>query len=87
MIYDYGDCDICGTSMVERQITQAFSAKGEMVVIEEIPAGVCPQCGGKVVRADIGQWVAGIVSNPAKLAQAPRINVPVFRYEPLEPVG
>jgi YgiT-type zinc finger domain-containing protein len=87
MSYDYGECEICDTPMVERHITQAFSIKGRMVVIEDIPAGVCPQCGEKVVQADIGRWVAEIVSNPEKLSQAPTIPVPVFRYAAMETAG
>lgn len=87
MSYDYGACDICDTPMVERYITQAFSIKGKMIVIEDIPAGVCPQCGEKIVRADIGQWVDETMGNPEKLAQARKISVPVFRYETLETTG
>ncbi len=87
MSYDYGECEICDTPMVERDITQAFSIKGKMVVIEDIPVGVCPQCGEKIVRADIGHWVAEIIGNPEKLAQAPTISVPVFRYEAMETTG
>ncbi|MEW5987269.1 MAG: YgiT-type zinc finger protein, partial [Chloroflexota bacterium] len=49
--YDYGECDICGTLMQEKCITQDFWIRGELIVVENVPAGVCPQCGEKIVKA------------------------------------
>ncbi len=47
--YDYGKCQACGEPMVEQQIKQDFWIKGDLIAIEDMPAGVCPQCGEKVV--------------------------------------
>jgi YgiT-type zinc finger domain-containing protein len=60
--YDYGKCQVCGEQMVERQIKQDFWVKGDLIVIEDVPAGVCPQCGEKVVRADVGRRIATIIA-------------------------
>jgi YgiT-type zinc finger domain-containing protein len=43
--YDYGECQTCGERMEERQIKQDFWIKGKLIVIEDVPAGVCPRCG------------------------------------------
>src|SRR5437899_1886346 len=57
-LYDYGKCHVCGERMEERLIKQEFWIKRKLIVVEDIPAGVCPQCGEKVVRANIGRLIA-----------------------------
>lgn len=41
--YDYGKCQVCGEQMQEQRVNQDFWLKGELVVIESVPAGVRPQ--------------------------------------------
>ena len=65
--YDYGKCQVCGEQMVERQIKQDFQVKGDLIVIEDVPAGVCPQCGGKVVRADVGRQIATLIAGEERV--------------------
>ena len=78
--YDYGKCHVCGEQMKEKHIKQDFWIKGDLIVIEEVPAGVCPQCGEKIVKADVGQQLATLVENFKRLRKARTINVPVIRY-------
>lgn len=79
--YDYGRCDVCDTLMVEKQIKQDFWIRGELIVIENIPVGVCPQCGEKVVRAEIGQLAIKLIEDSDKIAKAPRISVPSIKFD------
>jgi YgiT-type zinc finger domain-containing protein len=67
--------------MHEQTIKQDFWIRGELLVIEEVPAGVCPQCGAKVVNAEVGRHIAELLSNAARIATAPRMAVPVVRFE------
>ena len=53
-MHDSGDCHVCGERMEEKRIRQDFWIKGKLIVVQRIPTGVCPQCGEKVVKADIG---------------------------------
>jgi YgiT-type zinc finger domain-containing protein len=53
--YDYGKCQVCGEKMKEKRIKQDFWLRGKLIVVESVPAGVCSQCGEKVVKADIGR--------------------------------
>lgn len=80
-IYDYGQCHVCGEQMTEKQINQEFWIKGSLIVIESIPAGVCTQCGEKVVKADIGQQIGSLLTKTNKLQPARNINVPVFEFK------
>ena len=79
--YDYGKCDICDTLMVEKHIKQDFWIRGELIVIENLPVGVCPQCGEKVVRAEIGQLAIKLIEDSDKIAKAPRISVPSIKFD------
>ncbi|MCX6584356.1 MAG: YgiT-type zinc finger protein [Candidatus Aminicenantes bacterium] len=80
-MYDYGQCDICNTLMTEVVIRQDFWIKNKLVVIENIPAGVCPQCGEKIVNADVGKQIARILKDKNRISKAPTIPVPIVHYE------
>ena len=79
--YDYGRCDVCDTPMVEKHIKQDFWIREELIVIENLPVGVCPQCGEKVVRAEIGQLAIKLIEDSDKIAKAPRISVPSIKFD------
>ena len=78
--YDYGVCHVCGEQMQERPINQDFWIKGNLIVIENVPAGVCPQGGEKVVNARVGQQIAALIANLNQLPQERTINVPVISF-------
>jgi YgiT-type zinc finger domain-containing protein len=76
----YGRCDICGHQMNEERINQSFWLKGKLVVIESVPAGVCPQCGEKIVKADVGRQLANLIQNLRRVPNRKTMTVPVVRY-------
>ncbi len=78
--YDYGKCHVCGEQMEEKRINQDFWLKGKLVVIESVPAGDCPQCGEKIVKADVGRELASLIQNLKRLPKRKTISVPVLRY-------
>ncbi len=78
--YDYGECEVCGTHMEERLIKQDLWIKGELIVVDNVPAGVCPRCSEKVVKADVGLWIAKLLEDPERIANAPKICVPSIKY-------
>ena len=78
--YNYGECEICNTHMQEKHIKQDFWIRRELIIVEDIPAGVCPQCGEKVVKADVGRWIASLLDNSELIAKAPRITVPIIKH-------
>ena len=79
--YDYGECEICNTPMQEKYIKQDFWIRWELIVVEDVPAGVCPQCGEKVVKANVGRWIAKLLENTERIANAPRISVPAINFD------
>lgn len=78
--YDYGKCHVCGERMEERQIKQDFWIRGKLIVIEGVPSGVCPQCGEKVVRADVGRRIAALIENSNRLPKGRVVSVPVIQF-------
>ncbi len=79
--YDYRKCHVCGEQMREQRVKQDFWVKGKLIVIESVPAGVCPQCGEKVVKADVGRHLASLIGDLPRLRSRKTISVPVIRYE------
>jgi len=78
--YDYGECHICGGRMAERRVKQEFWIEGQLILIEDVPAGVCPRCGEKVVKADVGRWIAALIEDSKRLRKARTIRVPVIKF-------
>lgn len=50
-------------------------------MVQDVPAGVCPQCGEKVVTADVGRWLAELLESSDRIAKAPRISVPSIIFD------
>jgi YgiT-type zinc finger domain-containing protein len=80
-LYDYGKCHVCETPMMEKIIQQDFWIKNKLIVIEKIPAGVCPQCGEKIVNAEVGKHIAKLITDNNRIKIAPTISVPIIKYE------
>jgi YgiT-type zinc finger domain-containing protein len=66
--------------MAERRVKQELWIRGKLIVIEGVPAGVCPQCGEKVVQADVGRAIAALVEDSKQLRKARTIAVPVIKF-------
>ena len=79
-MYDYGECHVCGEWMEEKRVKQDFWIKGKLIVIDGVPAGVCPQCGEKVVKADVGLRLEALIEDSKGLRKARTIRVPVVRF-------
>jgi YgiT-type zinc finger domain-containing protein len=79
--YDYGECEICDTSLQEKKIKQDFWIQGKLIIVENVPAGVCPKCGERVVRAEVGRWIAKLIQDSDRIAKAPKISVPAIRFD------
>lgn len=80
-MYDYGQCDVCNTPMVEKTVQQDFWIKDKLIVIEKVPAGVCPQCGEKIVNSEVGERIARLLGDRSRIDNAPTVSVPFLEYE------
>lgn len=73
----YGDCYYCGGKVTERKVIVDFRWKGELTVIEDVPAGVCGQCGEKYFTSETSNQLDKLVQSRHK---ATTISVPVKRF-------
>lgn len=80
-MYDYGNCHVCSTALEEKTIHQDFWVKDKLIVIDNVPAGVCPQCGEKVVNAEVGEKISKILGDAQRIKHAPTITVPLIHYD------
>ena len=75
--YKHGECAVCDGKLEAKLIKQDFWIRGKLVVIDNVPAGVCPRCGAKVVGAEVGKRIAEVLASPKKWSKASIIRVPV----------
>ena len=70
----YSDCFFCGGKVDEKLITREVRWKGKLFIIEKVPAGVCNQCGEKVIKPNNAKAIDKIIqqkSKPIKTVQIP----------------
>jgi len=46
-------CEYCGGPIVEKRVTLHRKARGRYVLIENVPAGVCTECGTRYYAANV----------------------------------
>ena len=46
-------CEYCGGNIVEKHVTLHRKIKGKYVLIEDVPAGVCQECGTRYYAANV----------------------------------
>lgn len=78
MMYDF-TCQHCAGTVRERRVErEALRHKGTFVILEDVPIGVCDQCGARYFDASILRRVAQIGRGTVP---APRtLEIPVDRY-------
>ncbi len=74
-------CDLCG-GVLETHVTDfEFRRGGQRIVVEDVLADVCQQCGEKYIDAEtmrqIERIVAQAISQPVRY-----LNIPVYKFEP-----
>ncbi len=46
-------CEYCGGNLVEKRVTWHRKVKGHYVLIENVPVGVCIECGTRYFAANV----------------------------------
>lgn len=75
----YADCFYCGGLVEEQAITREIRWHGQLIVFENVPMGVCTQCGEKFLRPDVAKSMDAVIE--AKRKPVRTLEVPVFEYE------
>lgn len=79
MKHQYDDCYFCGGVVEERLLPREIRWKGELLVFENVPMGVCAQCGEKFLRPEVAKTIdvaLEVTKRPSRVLQ-----VPVYQYQ------
>lgn len=69
---------LCKGTMEEKTISLDLRVDGELVVIENVPALVCSNCGEAVVTPEVGRKIEKLVRQTGTKTKARTISVPVM---------
>ncbi len=72
-------CDICGKSGARiRRVTRSYGKGENLLVIENVPVVVCPNCGESYLTADTLYEVERLKLHRKKVSQERRVAVVAF---------
>jgi len=71
-------CEYCGGKIVEKRVTLHRKVKGEYVLIENVPAGVCVECGTRYFAANVLKTIEECVRGRKRADR--KVVVPVYAY-------
>jgi YgiT-type zinc finger domain-containing protein len=79
MTHQYDDCYFCGGSVEERLVPREIRWKGELLVFENVPMGVCAQCGEKFILPEVAKKIDSVLES--KIRPSRVLQVPVYQYQ------
>lgn len=77
-VNEYDDCYYCGGFVRKANISREIWWKGTLYIFEQVPAGICSQCGEKVLKPGVAKDIDLILKEKSKPYRL--INVPVYEY-------
>ncbi len=75
-------CYFCGGKLKQSLATIPFMVGSNVVVIRQVPAEICTQCGEPVMNSDVARVVERLLKQVSRLG----LEVSVVTYEHLTPV-
>ena len=75
----YSDCFYCGGTVEERLMPREIRWEGRLLIFENVPMGVCNQCGEKVLKPGVAKTIDKVLKGQRKPTKT--VQVPVYEYE------
>ncbi|MSQ48731.1 MAG: YgiT-type zinc finger protein [Deltaproteobacteria bacterium] len=76
----YSDCFYCGGAVEEHNLPREVRWQGELFIFENVPLGVCTQCGEKFLKPRVAKSLDRALQGQQKPIRV--LQVPVYQYEP-----
>lgn len=77
--HNYGDCQYCGGQVFEQSVQKNCTWGGRLIaVLNNVPAGVCNQCGERYYTASVLKEIERMLSRRQKISKY--IRVPYAEY-------
>ncbi len=74
--WDGETCEYCGGSIVEKRVTLHRKLKGKYVLVENVPAGVCTECGVHYYAANVLKTIEESIRGRRKAKR--EVLVPIY---------
>jgi len=74
--WDGEECEYCGGPIVEKEVTVHRQVNGSYFLFENVPAGVCKECGTRYYAANILKRMEETIHGKQKAVR--EVLVPVF---------
>lgn len=74
------ECEYCSGDIQPKKVTVNHSYKGKLVIIKDVPVGVCQECGQRYYAATTLEKLDTMAQNSD--AAPERISVPVMVMSP-----
>jgi len=74
--WDGETCEYCNGAIVEKRVTVHRKVKGGYVLIENVPAGVCTECGTRYFAANVLKMIEESVRGKRQVER--EVIVPVY---------
>jgi YgiT-type zinc finger domain-containing protein len=71
-------CEYCDGTLTDVVLTETFRVRGRLIVVEDVPVGMCTTCGEKYFPAVVLKRVEAMASRTCSGSRIPR--APVFPY-------
>ena len=85
MASQYSDCYFCGGEVQEQRIARDVWWRGKLHLVQNVPVGVCRQCGEKVVLPEVAKTIDQMLAG--QVLPHEFVEVPTYRFHEAEPVG
>jgi len=81
-VHENDRCYFCGGKLKQSSATIPFMVGSNVVVIRQVPAEMCVQCGEPIMESDVARVVERLLKQVSRLG----LEVSVVTYEQLAPV-
>lgn len=80
-MHKYADCSFCGGEVKEKRVELDYRYKEKLYIFQNVPAGVCQQCGEKYLAAKVAEEIEKKIKKKQKPDKTISVPVQVFPEE------
>jgi len=62
-MHKYSDCSFCGGEVKDARVELDYRCKGKLCVFQNVPVGICQQCGEKYLTARLAKEIEHKIHN------------------------
>ncbi len=78
-------CPVCRGNLKYERVTESYPYQGKVVILENVPAQVCTQCGESLLRSDVVKKIEHLTwsgGTPDRTTEVPVYDLGDLSLEP-----